>query len=132
MAIQRLRVAYCQLEELIESENTMLYNLEYAFKLMDKYKIDALLSTDSLGTLKYLGFNIWFASIRDWMLNPGGSNNNGLINFCLLPYKKSPIFILLSNNISFLNNLNKERVIVFSPFTDINTKSLKRSNKKNY
>ncbi|MHB8279494.1 MAG: M24 family metallopeptidase [Candidatus Humimicrobiaceae bacterium] len=97
----------------------MLFNLEVANALMEKYKIDGLLFIDP-DSLSYFGYNFFFNSVKEWMLKPGGTSSHGVINFCFLPYKKKPIYILNAYNVSSLLTKEEEigEVAVYSPFTN--------------
>lgn len=98
----------------------MIFNLEAANVLMEKYKIDGILFIDP-ESLSYLGYSFFFNSAREWMLKPGGTSSHGVINFCFLPYNKKPIYILNAYNVSSL--LVKEEaiseVVAYNPFTNI-------------
>lgn len=96
-------------------------NLQKLYDLMDFYKIDAVLVTDP-SSLKYLGFNMWFSSVRDWMMKAGGDNSNGYLIFCLIPFKKEPVYILDSMAMTFLEEDNFDNVIIYNQFAEINKK----------
>lgn len=96
----------------------MLYNLNCANELMEKYKIDALIATGN-DTLKYFGYSNWFNEVKEWMLKPGGGESGGIANFCIIPYKKEPIYILEASSVSFLKGLNKKNVFVYDEFRDL-------------
>lgn len=98
----------------------MLFNLEIANNLMEKYRLDGLLFIDP-ASLGYFGYNLFFNSAREWMLKPGGSNNSGVINFCLVPFKKKPVYIIDAFSVSGLNTKVEDigEIVVYRPF--INT-----------
>lgn len=95
----------------------MRFNLGEANNLMDKYKLDAILFLDPL-SLKYFGYDLYCNSAREWMLKPGGTNNYGMINLCLLPYKKNPIYIINAFSLSSLSLevISNYEILSFGPF----------------
>ncbi|MBM3708475.1 MAG: aminopeptidase P family protein [Actinobacteria bacterium] len=103
----------------------MPYNLERANKFMEEYKIDVLIATEPI-TLKYLEYNIWLSSFKEWNFKPGGSNYPGLVSFCIIPYKKIPVYILNSQTIGFLKDIDINNVIPYGNYTNIEDKTISR------
>ena len=103
----------------------MAFNLDFANKIMEDYKLDAIIAT-KVQTLKYLGFDFWYSSAEEWMTKPGGSDKNAIINFCVIPYNKKPVYILISMSIAFLKDFNKKssdyEVVLFSHFNNLDEK----------
>ncbi|MBM3707721.1 MAG: M24 family metallopeptidase [Actinobacteria bacterium] len=99
----------------------MRFNLDAANDLMAKYKMDALLFIDP-DSLKYFGYELFFNSARDWMLKPGGTNNYGVTNFCLVPYKKNPIYMVSAFSISSVDTYLADNydILACGPFIDVN------------
>ena len=104
----------------------MKFNLDAANDLMAKYKLDALLFIDP-GSLKYFGYDLFFNSAKDWMLKPGGTNDCGVINFCLVPYKKNPVYIISAFSVSSIDDdiLRDCDIVPYGPF--INLSQIKNS-----
>ena len=104
----------------------MKFNLDAANNLMAKYKLDALLFIDP-GSLKYFGYDLFFNSAKDWMLKPGGTNDCGVINFCLVPYKKNPVYIISAFSVSSIDDdiLRDCDIVPYGPF--INLSQIKNS-----
>jgi Xaa-Pro dipeptidase len=103
----------------------MVFNLGFANKIMEDYKLDALIAT-KVQTLKYLGFDFWYSTAEEWMTKPGGSDKNAIVNFCIIPYKKKPVYILIAMSIAFLKDFNKKssdyEVVLFGHFNNLDEK----------
>lgn len=97
----------------------MRFNLDAANDLMRNYKLDAILFIDP-ASLKYFGYDLFFNNAKEWMLKPGGTNKNGVINFCLLPYKKNPVYIISAFSLSSIEKDVEENcdIIPYGPFID--------------
>jgi Xaa-Pro aminopeptidase len=94
----------------------MPFNLEYANKIMDTYKIDALVAADPV-TMKHLGFDMWLNFSKEWNLKPGGSIYPELVSLCVIPYKKPPVYILNSEKIAYLEKGSIDNIIPFGIYT---------------
>jgi Xaa-Pro dipeptidase len=103
----------------------MVFNLDFANKIMEDYKLDALIAT-KVQTLKYLGFDFWYSTAEEWMTKPGGSDKNAIINFCVIPHNKKPVYILIAMSIAFLKDFNKNpsdyEVVLFGHFNNLDEK----------
>lgn len=103
----------------------MAFNLDFANKIMEDYKLDAIIAT-KVQTLKYLGFDFWYSSAEEWMTKPGGSDKNAIINFCIIPYKKKPVYILIAMSIPFLKDFDQKssdyEIVLFSHFNNLDEK----------
>jgi len=110
----------------------MRFNLNTANDLMAKYKMDALLFIDP-ASLKYFGYDLFFNGAKDWMLKPGGTNDHGVINFCLVPYKKNPVYIISASTISSVDTDVTENcdILPYGPFIDLNQIKISSSESKN-
>ena len=96
---------------------------------MSEYNLDVLIATDPQ-TLKYFGYDMWMATSKEWMFKSGGTMATGINNFCIIPCKKKPIYVLEASSISFLKDFEVKDVIGYGIFTDIN-KVLKKDLCKN-
>lgn len=96
----------------------MTYNLNYAYKLMEKYNLEALIAI-APNTLKYFGFNPWINHTEEWMFKPGGSNVGAMNNMCVIPYKKEPFYILSAELLTFLSSMDFKKVYPYGIFNDL-------------
>ena len=103
----------------------MAVNLDFANKIMENYKLDALIAT-KVQTLKYLGFDFWYSSAEEWMTRPGGSDKNAIANFCIIPYNKKPVYVLVAMGVPFLKDYNQKspdyEVVLFNNFNNLKEK----------
>jgi len=99
----------------------MFFNLDYANKLMETYKLDALIATDC-DTLKYLGYDAWINYTKEWMFKPGGDIAGAINNFCIIPLKNEPVYLLSADLFTFLENFNSKIVYVYGDFKDKESK----------
>lgn len=95
----------------------ILFNLKRTHELMKYYNIDSIIFTDPV-SLKYFGFDLFFNLSKEWMLKPGAGNNNGTINYCIIPLNKKPIYLLSAFAISSLDTEIFEEIVPFGKFMD--------------
>lgn len=103
------------------------FNLEQANKIMDENQIDALIASDT-NTLKYFGYSPWISLFKQYNFMPGGLDYPGLTSFCIIPYKKNPSYILLSQGLGFLEGNDYKNVFPYGPYTEIGTEEIEFEN----
>lgn len=94
-----------------------MFNLKRCHELMKYYNIDCIIFTDPL-SLKYFGYYCYFDIAKEWMLKPGGSNNNGAVNYCIIPLDKKPIYIINCFSISNLKTNFLEEILLYGKLTN--------------
>jgi Xaa-Pro dipeptidase len=105
----------------------MLFNLDFADKIMEHYNLDALIAVKTQ-TLKYLGFDFWYSTAEEWMVKPGGNDKNAIINFCIIPHNRKPVYILAAMSLDFLKDFNRKdfgqespnyEIVLFGQFNNL-------------
>jgi len=107
----------------------MLANIEKIQEMLDCYNLDALIITNR-DSMKYLGYDMWFDSVKEWMTIAGGSNDSGSTSMCVIPNKGEPIYIISAFALSFITS-EYRNVFPYGRYTnyDIPGKSVSGENK---
>ena len=91
-------------------------DVEKIYEYMEEYGLAAIIITNP-ESMKYLGYDMWFDSVKEWMTRSGGSNNIGSSNMCVVPLKEKPVYILSSFSLSFSKD-NHFRILPYGKFFD--------------